>query len=60
MQLLDFENIGFTKPKNPDSVYRAEKLRYLICAGCDIGPIGYEALGGNQFFIAADRVRYDA
>lgn len=57
--MLDFENIGFTKP----TAYKKDgeimtNIRYLTCAGCDIGPIGYEAFGGVKFYIAADRVRY--
>lgn len=58
-QMLDFENIGFLRPADLGTESGQRKIRYLICAGCDIGPIGYEAIGGKQFLIAANRVGYD-
>ena len=44
----------------------ADGLRYLICAGCDLGPFGWfydaradETLGEKvPFYVAVGRVRY--
>ncbi|KAI0261226.1 acyl-CoA N-acyltransferase [Gloeopeniophorella convolvens] len=52
---MAFENIGFSKPVN------AEKpLKLLACAECDLGPIGWCEPGGNEFWVASQRVRYKA
>ncbi|KAJ3022633.1 hypothetical protein HKX48_005695 [Thoreauomyces humboldtii] len=56
--MMAFENVGFTKP-----VPGAE-TRYLSCADCDLGPIGYHpapdvATGEKIYVVAADRVRYN-
>jgi len=56
----DFENMGVSKSPSADG------LRYLICAGCDLGPFGWfydaradETLGEKvPFYVAVGRVRY--
>ena len=48
--MMNFENIGFSKP--------ADGLKYLLCADCDLGPLGFQDVGSNTFYIAANRVRY--
>jgi hypothetical protein len=47
--MMAFENIGFTKETEGS-------LRYLCCAECEIGPLGYAL--DNLFCIVADRVTY--
>ena len=57
----DFDNLGVSKSADEHG------LRYLICAGCDMGPFGWFAderqndKVGEQvdFFVAVSRVRYD-
>ncbi|KAJ3042034.1 hypothetical protein HDV00_008327 [Rhizophlyctis rosea] len=93
--MMQFENIGFTKPvdslsasstssslpstaslvdhTNNQNGAPAKQFRYLSCADCDVGPLGYHvgpptsynatAGGGigaveKEYLIAADRVRY--
>lgn len=44
-----FENVGFTKDVG--------KLKYLICADCEIGPIGWHSLDDKRsFYVALERV----
>lgn len=52
--MTDFENVGFCNT--------VEGIKYLICADCEIGPLGYHdthsAAGGQPLFhIAVSRVR---
>ncbi|KAG1883770.1 Mss4-like protein [Suillus subluteus] len=55
--IMDFENIGFTKPVQKDAV-AAQKLKFLICAECDLGPLGWCEEGGHEFWLACSRVGY--
>ncbi|VDM36209.1 unnamed protein product [Hydatigera taeniaeformis] len=53
-RMTDFENVGFCNT--------VEGIKYLICADCEIGPLGYhdtrlEAGGQSLFHIAVSRVR---
>ncbi|KAH9991977.1 Mss4-like protein [Russula compacta] len=48
-----FENIGFSKPIHTD-----KPLKLLACAECDLGPVGWCEPGGNEFWVACQRVRY--
>ncbi|EUB63178.1 Guanine nucleotide exchange factor MSS4 [Echinococcus granulosus] len=53
-RMTDFENVGFCNT--------VEGIKYLICADCEIGPLGYHdthsAAGGQPLFhIAVSRVR---
>lgn len=54
--MMAFENVGFTKP------IPGSDVRYLSCADCDIGPIGYHppplSISSKMFLVAADRCRY--
>ncbi|CAG9792834.1 unnamed protein product [Diatraea saccharalis] len=43
-----FENIGFTHP--------VENHKYLICADCDAGPIGYFDLDSKHSYVALSRI----
>lgn len=58
IQMMNFENIGFTKSAAVNTETPSPAIRYLICATCDMGPLGYEVPGGSKFCIAADRVAY--
>jgi len=60
-----FENIGFSKTLptdgssgGPSDGSRLVKL--LICADCDLGPLGWveEGPGGMTYWLVADRVGY--
>ncbi|KAH9061179.1 acyl-CoA N-acyltransferase [Lactarius vividus] len=48
-----FENIGFSNPVHLD-----KPLKLLACAECDLGPVGWCEPGGNEFWVACQRVRY--
>lgn len=46
-----FENVGFTKNVN--------NVKYLVCADCEIGPIGWHCLDDKKsFYVALDRVQH--
>ncbi|TRY59713.1 hypothetical protein DNTS_002507 [Danionella cerebrum] len=46
--MYTFENVGFTKDVG--------KVKYLICADCEIGPIGWHSLDDKKsFYVALDR-----
>jgi guanine nucleotide exchange factor len=49
--MLTFENIGFTNS--------VDKKKYLICADCEIGPIGVQDTDNpSQLLLCIDRVQY--
>lgn len=49
--MLDFENLGFSKT--------VESIKFLICADCEIGPLGWHNLQApNEFYISCERVKY--
>ena len=49
--IFTFENIGLTNA--------ADKKKYLICADCELGPLGFQLLDKpNEFLLSADRVKY--
>ncbi len=49
--MLTFENIGFTNT--------VDKKKYLICADCEIGPLGFQSLDKpNEFLVCVERVKY--
>ncbi len=50
--MFHFENVGFSKTVD-------ESVKYLICADCEIGPIGWHSLDNrSEYFVAAERVKY--
>lgn len=60
-----FENIGFSKtlptdgsPGGPPD--GAQPVKLLICAECDLGPLGWveEGPSGMTYWLIADRVGY--
>ncbi|KAG6334203.1 hypothetical protein ID866_4888 [Astraeus odoratus] len=58
---MAFENIGFTRLV-PSSEQSGEeptmKLKLLICAECDLGPLGWTEEGNKEFWLACSRVKY--
>ncbi|XP_022094524.1 guanine nucleotide exchange factor MSS4-like [Acanthaster planci] len=49
--MYTFENVGFTNT--------VQNIKYLICADCEVGPIGcHELQNRDNFFVAVDRVMY--
>ena len=50
--MMQFENVGFTLP--------FEGRKFLICADCEVGPIGVIELSSpGEFWLALDRVVSD-
>ena len=50
--MMKFENIGFTNTVN--------NRKYLICADCEIGPLGFQNLDEpNKLFLAVQRIKHD-
>lgn len=47
-KMLDFDNIGFT--------HACEGVKYLVCADCEMGPVGYLSLESQAHYIAVSRV----
>ncbi|XP_029357717.1 guanine nucleotide exchange factor MSS4 [Echeneis naucrates] len=49
--MFSFENVGFTKDVG--------NIKYLICADCEIGPIGWHCLDDKRsFYVALERVNH--
>lgn len=46
-----FDNIGFSKTVDSG-------LKYLICADCEIGPIGWYDDSNKQSYVALSRVKH--
>ena len=48
--MFDFDNVGFSNTVGT--------IKYLICADCEVGPIGWhDTTVRDQFFIAISRVK---
>lgn len=49
--MYTFENLGFSNTVN--------NIKYLICADCEIGPIGWHDINDQKaFYIAVKRVQH--
>lgn len=48
--MFTFENIGFSNT--------VENTKYLICADCEMGPVGYHDIISKNCFIALQRVKH--
>ena len=46
--MFQFDNLGFTKTVG--------NTKYLSCADCDLGPIGYHDIGTRISYVSVDRV----
>ncbi|KAI8052413.1 Mss4-like protein [Syncephalis plumigaleata] len=60
-----FDNMGFSRPVPEQSTKSiSTNLRFLCCAECDHGPLGYQDQGAEsaharkECLLAVDRVRY--
>jgi len=50
--MMEFDNIGFTKSTDNDTI------KYLICADCDVGPIGWHCVSSKVNYVALARVKH--
>ena len=48
--MFDFDNVGFSKT--------VENMKYLICADCEAGPIGYHDLNTKKCYVALSRINH--
>ncbi|KAJ7451156.1 Mss4-like protein [Mycena latifolia] len=55
---MEFENIGFSKPVAPLTGEGDKQLKLLLCAQCDLGPLGWSEVDGTEFWLACSRVGY--
>lgn len=50
--MYTFDNVGFTNTVGT--------IKYLICADCEVGPIGMHDINDKTaFYLAVERVRYE-
>ncbi|KAG6372986.1 Mss4-like protein [Boletus reticuloceps] len=57
---MTFENIGFSRSvvRTGDNTASPKPMKFLICADCDVGPLGWCEEGGKEFWLACSRVKY--
>ncbi|KAN0082664.1 Mss4-like protein [Tylopilus felleus] len=57
---MEFENIGFSRPvvRTGNNAASPKRIKFLICADCDVGPLGWSEEGGKEFWLACSRVKY--
>ena len=49
--MFTFENVGFSNTVNG--------IKYLICADCEVGPIGWHDIADKKaFYISTSRIKY--
>jgi len=48
--MFDFDNLGFTNT--------VQNIKFLSCADCDVGPLGYHDLNTRKSYVALARVAY--
>lgn len=49
--MFTFENIGFS--------HQVGNYKYLICADCEMGPVGYHDIETKKCYIALKRVKHE-
>lgn len=49
--MYTFENIGFT--------HTIDNCKYLSCADCDAGPVGYYNMNTKHSYVALSRVKHE-
>ncbi|KAM4700749.1 guanine nucleotide exchange factor MSS4 [Discoglossus pictus] len=50
--MFTFENVGFTKDVG--------SIKFLVCADCEVGPIGWHSLEEkSNFYVALERVSHE-
>ncbi|GBE84288.1 acyl-CoA N-acyltransferase [Sparassis latifolia] len=54
---MAFENIGFSRAVKSDTSTN-KRLKLLLCAECDLGPLGWCEEGSSEFWLACNRVGY--
>ena len=63
---MAFENIGYSRsttsslPLDAPGNSEGRKVKWLICAECDLGPLGWSFEGGNESWLDVARVGYAA
>lgn len=51
--MFTFENVGFTNT--------VDNKKFLICADCEVGPIGWQDLADSvNLYVALERVVYES
>ncbi|KAI9295635.1 Mss4-like protein [Neoconidiobolus thromboides FSU 785] len=50
--VFDFDNISYSK------LYK-DKLKFLACADCEKGPLGYQIVGEKHSYLFTNKVKYD-
>lgn len=48
--IFTFENIGFSNT--------VDNRKFLICADCEMGPVGYHEIANKKCYVALKRVRH--
>ncbi|KZS93426.1 Mss4-like protein [Sistotremastrum niveocremeum HHB9708] len=54
---MSFENVSFSKPTQSQGG-SSTPIKYLGCAECDLGPLGWCKATGGEFWLAPSRVGY--
>ncbi|KAH9950740.1 acyl-CoA N-acyltransferase [Amylocystis lapponica] len=54
---MAFENVGFSRGVDL-AAPSGKNLKLLLCAECDLGPLGWCEEGGSEFWLACTRVSY--
>ena len=49
--MFTFENIGFSN--------QVDNVKYLICADCEIGPVGWHDVNSKKSYIALPRIKHE-
>lgn len=61
---MAFENIGYSRPSDKTlpsdapGMESGKKVKWLICAECDLGPVGWSFEGGQESWLDVGRLRY--
>lgn len=59
---MGFENVGFSRTVPPSHTLPSNlpkgNLKYLICADCDLGPLGWTMEGSKEAWVGVERVGY--
>lgn len=48
--MMQFENVGFTNS--------VDNIKYLTCADCELGPIGYQDSDTKINYVSIDRIKH--
>ncbi len=48
--MFDFENIGFSRSVGD--------VQFLVCADCEVGPVGYYDKATKKCFLALARIKH--